>query len=160
MLYIESISLLAKMLLKSISTASAKIEGKGISGRVNFYELGDKTMVTADISGLPKGEGCACGVYGFHIHEGESCGGESFADTKGHDNPKSCPHPCHAGDMPPLFGNDGTAWTAFMTDRFSAGEIIGKTVVIHSKPDDFTTQPAGNSGEKIACGVIKKTWQS
>ena len=72
-----------------------------------------------------------------------------------HYNPKDCPHPYHAGDMPPLFGNNGEAFMAFMTDRFTVEEIIGKTVIIHSNPDDFTTQPGGNSGEKIACGKIK-----
>lgn len=160
MLYIENISMLAKMVLGSIPYASARVSGNGISGTVNFYELGREVMVMADISGLPKGEDCACKVFGFHIHEGEACGGEDFADTKGHYNPKNCPHPCHAGDMPPLFGNDGKAWMAFVTDRFSLEEIIGKTVVIHSNPDDFTTQPAGNAGKKIACGQIKKTWQN
>jgi Cu-Zn family superoxide dismutase len=58
--------------------------------------------------------------------------------------------------MPPLFGNQGYAFLMFLTDRFTAREIIGKTVIIHDKPDDFTTQPAGNSGNKIACGVIQR----
>lgn len=160
MLYIENLSMLAKMLLGSIPEASAEISGNGIDGRVNFYKVGNEVMVLADIDGLPKDADCVCRVFGFHIHEGESCTGEDFADTKGHYNPKNCPHPCHAGDMPPLFGNDGKAWMAFATNRFSVEEIIGKTVVIHSNPDDFTTQPAGNAGKKIACGVIKKTWQN
>ena len=58
--------------------------------------------------------------------------------------------------MPPLFGNSGRAWLAFLTDRITVDEIIGKTVVIHSAPDDFTTQPSGNSGSKIACGAIER----
>ena len=62
----------------------------------------------------------------------------------------------HAGDMPPLFGTDRFAFSAFLTDRFSAEEGIGKTVIIHDSPDDFTTQPSGNSGVKIACGVIRR----
>ncbi len=160
MLYIENIGMLAKMLLSSTPAASARLSGNGISGSVNFYGMGREVMVVADVDGLPVENDCACGVFGFHIHEGESCGGENFAETKGHYNPKGCPHPCHAGDIAPLFSNDGKAWMAFATNRFSVEEIIGKTVVIHSKPDDFTTQPAGNSGEKIACGQIKKTWQN
>ena len=56
--------------------------------------------------------------------------------------------------MPPLFGNSGRAWMVFLTDRISVDEIIGKTVVIHSNPDDFVTRPSGNSGVKIACGEI------
>ena len=155
MLYIENLCLLANMLLTDKPAASAKISGKGISGTVNFYDLGKNVLVMAEVMGLPEDKNCECGVFGFHIHEGETCGGEGFAETKGHYNPRSCPHPCHAGDMPPLFGNDGMAWMTFITNRFGIEEIKGKTVVIHSKPDDFTTQPAGNSGEKIACGVIK-----
>lgn len=58
--------------------------------------------------------------------------------------------------MPPLFGNDGKAFSAFLTDRFTVKEIVGKTVIIHSSTDDFTTQPSGNSGEMIACGEIKR----
>ena len=56
--------------------------------------------------------------------------------------------------MPVLFGNNGFAWMLFLTNRFMPEDIIGRTVVIHSLPDDFHTQPSGNSGEKIACGEI------
>ena len=58
--------------------------------------------------------------------------------------------------MPPLFSNKGYAFMIFLTDRFKVDEIIGKTVIIHSMPDDFKTQPSGDSGMKIACGVIEK----
>ena len=122
----------------------------GIRGRVIFRQQKNGVLVTADIYGLPTGEtGCDSGVFGFHIHEGEDCGSngqEPFSNTKGHYNP---------GDLPPLFENDGYAYMSFLTNRFTATEIIGRTVVIHLKPDDFHSQPSGNSGEKIACGVIK-----
>lgn len=131
----------------------------GIRGRVIFRQQKNGVLVTADIYGLPTGEtGCDSGVFGFHIHEGEDCGSngqEPFSNTKGHYNPGACPHPYHAGDLPPLFENDGYAYMSFLTNRFTATEIIGRTVVIHLKPDDFHSQPSGNSGEKIACGVIK-----
>ena len=71
-----------------------------------------------------------------------------------HYNPQGCPHPYHAGDLPPLFGNQGYAFSAFVTDRFAVREIVEKTIIIHSKPDDFKTQPSGDSGEKMACGKI------
>ena len=58
--------------------------------------------------------------------------------------------------MPPLFGNDGFAMMMFYTDRFYPETVIGRTVVIHDMPDDFKTQPAGDSGMKIACGEIKE----
>ena len=131
----------------------------GIRGRVIFRQQKNGVLVTADIYGLPTGEtGCDSGVFGFHIHEGEDCGSngqEPFSNTKGHYNPGECPHPYHAGDLPPLFENDGYVYMSFLTNRFTATEIIGRTVVIHLKPDDFHSQPSGNSGEKIACGVIK-----
>lgn len=56
--------------------------------------------------------------------------------------------------MLPLMGTDGKAFSMFMTDRFTVNEVIGKTVIIHLHPDDFAAQPSGNSGDKIACGVI------
>ena len=131
----------------------------GIRGRVIFRQQKNGVLVTADIYGLPTGEtGCDSGVFGFHIHEGEDCGSngqEPFSNTKGHYKPGDCPQPYHAGDLPPLFENDGYAYMSFLTNRFTATEIIGRTVVIHLKPDDFHSQPSGNSGEKIACGVIK-----
>ncbi|MBR6728207.1 MAG: superoxide dismutase family protein, partial [Clostridia bacterium] len=86
--------------------------------------------------------------------EGED---DPFAATGAHYNPEGCPHPYHKGDLPPLFGADGVAISAFLSDRFSVSEVLGKTVVLHSAPDDFTTQPAGGAGEKIACGVILPT---
>lgn len=104
-------------------------------------------------------------IFAFHIHSGANCSGneaDEFANVNGHFNPQNTPHPCHAGDMPPLFDAGGRAFSAFLTDRFTLPEIIGRTVIIHNMPDDFTSQPSGNAGEKIACGVIskrKKEWK-
>ncbi len=144
------------------NTASAQITGGRmypmINGIVKFTQTDKGVMVTAEISGLPHIQGmCSGGVFGFHIHEGTSCAGnaeDQFADTKMHYNPAQCAHPYHAGDMPPLFENNGYAYMSFLTNRFTVNEIIGRTVVIHSRADDFTTQPSGNSGIKIACGKI------
>ena len=143
--------------------AVARIRGseeyKDITGSVWFYESPMGVLTVADIKGLPsKNDACAGGVFGFHIHAGESCegnGAEPFGETGGHYDPKECEHPYHAGDMPPLFANGGNAFLAFVSDRFTIEEIVGRTVVIHSAPDDLTTQPSGNSGKKIACGEIK-----
>ena len=71
-----------------------------------------------------------------------------------------CEHPNHAGDLPPLFGNNGFALSLFLTNRFTVDEVIGRTIIIHDHPDDFTTQPSGNSGTKIACGVIRRNGSS
>ncbi len=124
-----------------------------ISGTVKFYQKGNCVLVVADISGLPS---AATGFFGFHIHEGTDCDGADFSGSKGHYNPHGTPHPQHAGDLPPLMICGTKAHLSILTDRFKISNIIGRTVVIHNMPDDFTTQPAGNSGEKIACGVIKK----
>jgi Cu-Zn family superoxide dismutase len=144
--------------------ARAAIKGSAqypdIYGYVHFYQTEMGVMVVAEIFGLPiPANPCESPVFGFHIHSGGSCTGtetDPFADTMTHYNPKNCPHPYHAGDMPPLFGNQGYAFLMFLTNRFTVREIIGTTVIIHDKPDDFTTQPSGNSGNKIACGVIQK----
>lgn len=125
-----------------------------LKATVKFYQLPQVVLVDVVATGLP-GEN-AGGFFGFHIHEGGSCTPEDFSDTLGHYNPKGTPHPEHAGDMPPLLSRKGDANMAFLTDRFSVADILGKTVVIHSKSDDFMTQPAGNAGQKIACGVITK----
>ncbi len=138
-----------------ISSATASIRGSnrnpGIFGQVNFYQRANHILVKAFISGLPE---TASGFFGFHIHEGNCCTGADFADTGSHYSPKSTPHPAHAGDLPPLMFCNGTACQTFITDRFCIKDIIGRTVIIHDMPDDFTAQPSGNSGTKIACGVI------
>ena len=146
--------------------AEARIKGAlsypAVRGRVSFYQTGQGVIVLAEVTGLPTlagaGPGCDYPVFAMHIHEGGSCTGNAqdpFADTGGHYNPGNCPHPAHAGDLPPLFSNGGTAWYAVLTDRFTLSEVMGRTVIIHRHPDDFTAQPSGNSGEKIACGVIR-----
>lgn len=132
-----------------------------IRGRVLFYQMREGVIVRAEIMGLPKGtEKCNSPIFAFHIHSGGSCTGtkeDAFADAGMHYNPNGCPHPYHAGDLPPLFGADGNALSVCFTNRFTVREIIGKTVIIHASPDDFTTQPAGNAGKKIACGIITPT---
>lgn len=128
-----------------------------LQGTVHFLQRQDGTLVTVDISGLPDSE---TGFYGFHIHETGDCGGEGFANTGAHFDPKGRAHPMHAGDLPPLLGCRGRACFSVLTDRFSVKDIIGRSVVIHSHPDDFMTQPSGDSGMKIGCGVIKMEKQT
>lgn len=148
---------------QNISRAYAVIEGgeayPDIKGRFMLRAAPQGVVVSVTVTGLPGREGaCAGGFLGFHIHEGGSCTGsaiEPFGNTGSHYNKNNCTHPYHAGDMPPLLNAGGIATMSFLTDRFTVGEVIGKTVVIHSGPDDFKSQPAGNSGMKIACGVIK-----
>lgn len=131
-----------------------------IRGNVSFYATGTSVLVAANVTGLPRGDSvCKSPVFGFHIHEGEACTGNAedpFADAKSHYNPEECEHPHHAGDLPPLFGNNGSAMMTVFTNRFTVEDITGRTVIVHGSPDDFRTQPSGDAGKKIACGVIMK----
>ncbi len=149
-------------LLQRQPQAAAVISGSDeypdIYGLVKFYQLRTGVIVYAEISGLPKGsDSCSGMIFGFHIHAGTSCTGnmnDPFAGAMSHYDRDKCTHPHHAGDLPPLFGNSGKALSIFLTNRFTVNEIIGRTVIIHDNADDLMTQPSGNSGNKIACGVI------
>lgn len=129
-----------------------------ISGLVKFYQTPyGGVLVEAEIFGLPNIETQnASDFYAIHIHEFGECNGD-FESAGSHYNPKNTMHPQHAGDMPPLLANEGYAFMAFYDKRFTIRDIIGKSVIIHSSDDDFTTQPAGNSGMRIACGEIKSS---
>lgn len=151
------------ILMKHPPGARAVVRGSreypSLMGEILFYPLWRGTLVAASLSGLPAGTPCRERFFGFHIHEGGSCTGDErdpFADTGQHWNPQDCPHPGHAGDFPSLMENDGYGLLFFYTDRFYPEEVVGKAVVVHGMPDDFTTQPSGNSGEKIACGQIEE----
>ncbi len=132
-----------------------------INGQVIFYGTRGGVVVALEITGLPKGMGnCDKPILAFHIHSGNSCDGndiDPFANAGGHLNIYNCKHPYHSGDMPPLMSANGKAFSVFLTDRFTVSEILGKTVILHGSPDDFMTEPSGNAGEKIACGVITPT---
>lgn len=156
--------------LYQMPEAYAQINGSSadsnLHGIVRFYSsgtgVGTGVIVNAEIYGLPTSDTSPCApfIHGFHIHEGGSCTGtpaNPFANAGGHFNPNSCQHPEHTGDLPPLFSNDGFAWMLYYTERFSIPEILGKTVVIHESPDDFHSQPSGDSGSMIGCGVITAT---
>ena len=130
--------------------AKAHIKGgknyPNIDGNVTFKETKNGVLVTAKINGLPQsGTNCTGRFFGFHIHEGTSCSGnanDEFADAKSHLNPTNCPHPFHMGDLPPLIENNGKAYMSVLINRFKIKDIMGKVVIIHDMPDDFTTQPS------------------
>ena len=151
------------MLSNIFSNARAIIKGgkeyPKINGTVYFRETKNGVLITAKINNLPQSQNkCKDRFFGFHIHKGTSCTGtieDEFANAKTHYNPTECPHPYHTGDLPPLIENNGCAYMVFLINKFKIKDIIGKTVIIHDIPDDFTTQPGGNSGKKIACGIIK-----
>ncbi len=139
------------------SGAAASIHGGGLapmlSGIVRFFDTPDGVRVDARVRGLPKN---ATGFYGFHLHEAGECATPDFTSAKGHYNPGNQAHPQHAGDFPMLLATDKMeAWLAFVTTRFTVRDIIGRSVVIHMDRDDYTSQPAGDAGPRIGCGVIR-----
>ena len=163
--------------LRGRADAVAKVMGSReygtVRGLVSFYQLTDQVLVQASFIGLPddiqkaQGSGSPCGgsILGFHIHAGGSCTGtaaDPCANAGSHyDNTLTssgggCPHPYHAGDLPPLFVNNGSAFMVVTTNRFTVEEIIGRTVIVHAHADDFHSQPAGDAGGRIACGVIRR----
>ncbi len=131
-----------------------------INGIVTFKETKNGVILTAKINNLPQSKDkCKGRFFGFHIHEGISCTGnvnDNFANAKSHLNLTNCPHPFHTGDLPPLLENKGYAYMSVLIDKFKIKDILGKVIIIHDAPDDFNTQPSGNSGTKIGCGKIEK----
>lgn len=151
------------MFTNIFNIAKANIKGgkkyPKINGAVTFREVKNGVLVTAKVNGLPQSsDSCTGRFFGFHIHEGSSCSGtisDEFANAKTHLNPTNCPHPFHIGDLPPLIENNGYAHMTVLINKFKIKDILGKVVIIHDSPDVFTTQPSGNSGSKIACGIIE-----
>lgn len=148
-----------QLLMQNRPQAIAWINGNNdnprLSGVVKFYQTPyTGILIEAEVFGLPNiSRQYSSNYYGMHIHEYGDCT-LPFENVGGHYNPAGQPHPQHAGDLPPLMGNQGYAWTSFYDKRFTIDEIIGRSVIIHEHNDDFTSQPAGNSGTKIGCGVI------
>lgn len=142
--------------------ASAGLEptrGSKVIGEVNFEQVGSKVRVTAQVIRLP-----ANGEFGFHIHEVGDCSSGDGMSAKGHFNPYGKPHgkgaERHAGDMPNLKSDaKGKAKLSLELDIITLkpgpASIIGRGVIVHAQPDDYATQPTGNAGARLACGVIR-----
>ncbi len=126
-----------------------------LSGLVKFYETPYAgILIEAEIFGLPNINSPGTSTfYGMHIHQHGDCSND-FSNTGDHYNPTLTLHPRHSGDLPPLLGNQGYAWCAYYDKRLRLSDIMNRSVVIHAQRDDFTSQPAGDSGSKIGCGVI------
>lgn len=149
---------------QAIATVTGGPLAPEISGTVIFTPYYNGTLVCVTVTGLPpyqpahNGED-PIGPHGFHIHEFGVCEigdpTNPFQAAGGHWNPYNQPHGNHAGDLPVLFSNNGMAWMYFYTDKFRPHEVLGKAVIIHQNPDDFRSQPAGDAGKRLACGVIR-----
>ncbi len=137
--------------------------GSRYGGRVSFSQYGAVMLVRADITGLePNRE------YGLHVHEHGDCLGATAAGIGGHFNPGGKPHgrpgsePSHAGDLANVqTTGEGVVMYVFQTRALSlagdARSIVGRSVVLSRDPDDYRTQPDGNSGAPLACGFIRVT---
>ena len=128
-----------------------------LSGLVKFYDTPyGGVLVESEIFGRPNIQSPgSSNFYALHIHESGDCS-DHFSHAGEHFNPSMQPHPYHAGDLVPLMGNQGYAWGAFYDKRFTVRDILNRSVIIHAQRDDFTTQPSGNSGTMIGCGVIRR----
>ena len=135
--------------------------GNNVSGTVKFTQQADGVLVAARLSGLKPGQ-----EHGFHIHEKGDCSSGDGMSTGGHFNPGGKPHgpqsgEHHAGDMPALkadaAGNVDTSFSVKgLTIGSGANDIVGHGLIVHAAPDDYTTQPTGNAGARMACAVIAR----
>ncbi len=144
-----------------IATATMQpIGGSAVNGTVRFHALGDGSVqVKVDLTGVPPG------VHGFHVHDKGACGDNGMA-AGGHFNPMNTDHgtpnvtPHHAGDFSNLLApSNGEIHQQFVTRSISVSpgtmSVVGHALILHANPDDLLTQPTGNAGGRIACGVVE-----
>lgn len=139
----------------------APTEGSQVAGTLSFAAVDGGVRVTGEVTGLPGG-----GAHGFHVHEAGDCSAPDASSAGGHFNPASSAHgrvgqgEHHAGDSDNISADDrGVASVDTLLQGVSlgdggAGDIVGKGVIVHADADDYTTQPTGNAGGRLACGVI------
>ena len=136
-------------------------KGSKAFGEATFEQVGDKVHVVVFVQGLTPGQ-----EHGLHIHEVGDCSSGDGMSTQGHFNPFGKPHgqpgsmERHAGDLPALKANKAGRANVqvdldIVTVTAGPASIIGRGLIVHAAPDDYKTQPTGNAGARIACGVIK-----
>ena len=158
---VVAMGLAAAAQAQTATATLASTAGNTASGTVTFTQKGDKVAVSAKVSGLTPGG------HGFHIHEKGDCSAPDAMSAAGHFNPGGKPHGApdaehHAGDMPMLQADASgnatlTADLSGISIGSGAADIVGKAVIVHKDADDYKTQPTGNSGARVACGVINKS---
>ena len=132
--------------------------GSNVTGTVTFTKAGDEVKVVADITGLKPGK------HGFHIHEFGDCSAPDATSAGGHFNPSHHQHGApdatdrHAGDLGNIeadaSGKAHLEWSDKMMKLSGDDSIVGHAVIVHEKADDLKTQPTGDAGGRLACGVI------
>jgi Cu-Zn family superoxide dismutase len=137
-------------------------KGNTTKGTVTFMQVGDRVRVHAVVTGLGPGQ-----EYGFHVHEVGDCSSGDGLSAKGHFNPYGKAHAHystperHAGDLPALKADaNGRAELNAELDVITVApgpaSVVGRGLIVHAQPDDYRTQPTGNAGARIACGVIRR----
>lgn len=135
--------------------------GSAVTGQLQIVPMGDGVQVTGQITGLQPGS-----THAIHIHENGDCSAPDASSAGGHFNPAGSEHgkvargAHHAGDMDNIVADaNGTS----QVDRHASGpsldagaadNVIGRAVIVHATADDYTSQPSGNAGARLACGVI------
>jgi Cu-Zn family superoxide dismutase len=141
----------------------APTTGSTTTGTVRFVQSGDRVRVSGEIRGLKPGA-----EHGFHVHEKGDCSSGDGMSAGGHFNPGGAPHGRHgagmhhAGDIPSLRADaSGVARISFESTSIRVGsganDIVGRGLIVHRDPDDYTTQPTGNAGPRLACAVIARS---
>lgn len=150
---------------ETTTTARAAMEaasGSNVTGEAIFTVEGDnRVRFELTVENLTPGE------HAVHLHEKGDCSAEDASSAGGHWNPTMKPHgkrgdgPCHKGDVGNMaVGDDGKGVMNVVVEGWTIGgpdstNVLGKAVIVHEKADDFTTQPTGNAGGRVSCGVIK-----
>jgi superoxide dismutase, Cu-Zn family len=143
------------------SAGLAPTKGNKTIGEATFEQVGNKVKIVVFVQGLKPGQ-----EHGLHIHEKGDCSSGDGMSAGGHFNPHGKPHghpqsgERHAGDLPSLNANkSGRANVQVEVDQITVtpgpSSIVGRAVIVHASPDDYKTQPTGNAGARLACGVIK-----
>ena len=143
-----------------VATTLQPTRGNSAAGTVWFIADGADVRIRGTVSGLVPNQ-----EHGFHVHEKGDCSSGDAMSAGGHHNPNGKPHgppggDHHAGDLPALKADSAGSATIDSRVRGLAGgptEFAGKALIAHLSPDDYATQPTGNSGARIACGVIAAT---
>ena len=142
----------------------ASASGSLVSGTVTLKPMGDGVHLTGTVGGF-----AANSQHGIHVHEKGDCSAVDASSAGGHFNPTAEAHgrasaePLHAGDMDNLVADgDGVARVNIHLSGVTLGggaanDIAGRALVVHAAPDDYTSQPSGNSGARVACAVITVT---
>ncbi len=153
--------LISSFFYESISSpqAYALIYGNNnypsLCGIANFYESIHPAglFIEVELSNLPNSPLYSPRFLGLHIHQVGDCS-NNFTQTGEHYNPTGANHPYHLGDLPSILNSSGKAYLLVFDSFLSLKDVVHRSIIVHDQRDDFTSQPSGNSGNKIGCGVI------